>query len=578
MTGSAPAGRPSADPHDEERATADRARRTRVAAVLLVAATAVLTHFARLSQLGLYEDDYWAIAPHLGASAGRLLPRLVECFTTWPNGRPLNHFLPMLLSTVGSSLGGLPGVYALAAVWLALNGLLVMAIVRRLASEEAAVVAALAYLLFPADSTKVLLVHAAHVQGAMTFLLAGVWLWLRGGRSRALAYPVAALTLLSYETAFLPFLGVPLLRRPDRRAALRAFALHLALCAGIVAIVAAIRFATGDARAHEAAGSPARTLLRMAASVFLGPWTSGTQLWDGPLAGWRRLDGTAALVAPLLVGGLVVVLRGRRPALAAPAGEVSGPAPGPGVGGRPSSGWLLAGAAVVWAGSYALTIINYPPTQTVGRMTSTHVAAAWPVSLAFAALWDAASRGRRWRAPAAAVLVAWLVGAVAYQHHLGREYVRAWREEQRFWTRVMELAPDAGPGWTVIADGTPLNPTPVILSNSWADYWAYAHVFSRGVDAGRPSFAHLGHVGQLLEFRREGDAIAWRPEFWGGPLVRIDPARLVLLHDEHGVLGRVPELQTTAGRLASAAPPAEGPRTRWPDTPVSRLLFPDRFR
>ncbi len=554
---------------------AARVRRAPLGAVFLVSAAALLTHFARLPQLGLYEDDYWAIAPNLGAPLGRLAPTLAFHFTTWPQGRPLNHFLPVLLSTVGSSLGGLEGVYVLAAAWLAVNGLLVLAIVRRVASDEAAVVAALAYLLFPADSTKVLLVHAAHVQGAMTFLLGGVWLWLGGGRSRALSYPVAALSLLAYETAFLPFLAVPLLRRQDRRSALHAFGRHFALCAGIVAVVGAIRLATGDSRAAEAVGSPARTVFRMAASTVLGPLTSGSALVSSPVLGWRRLDPLAALVSAILVVGLAAALRAR-----APSGPGDAAAFDPIEPTRSTPAWLLAGAVATWAVSYALTLVNYPPTQTIGRLTSTHVAAAWPVSVAFAALWDIATRrGTRWRGATAAAFSVWLVGAVAYHHHLGREYVRAWRQEQRFWSEVMTLAPDAGAGWTVIAEGSrPLSVTGVIFSNSWADYWTFADIFSRGFDDGRPAFGHLGYLGADLQFRRDGDAIAWRPEFWGGPFVRIDPSRLVLLHDDGGALRRVSEIDTPAGTLVSTAPVPRTGRTVWPDTPVSRLLFPDRFR
>ena len=73
-------------------------------------------------------------------------------------------------------------------------------------------VASLVYLLFPADTTRILLVHTAHIQEAMTFLLLGIWMWLRGGWTRVLSYPVATLCLLSYETTLLPFGGAALCR------------------------------------------------------------------------------------------------------------------------------------------------------------------------------------------------------------------------------------------------------------------------------------------------------------------------------------------------------------------------------
>lgn len=563
--------------------TTGRASQVPLASVVLVAATALLANFARMQQLGLYEDDYWSIAPHLGEPVSHLLGTLVSNFTTWPTGRPLNHFLPVFLSRMGSRLGGLEGAYGLAAAWLALNGGLVYAIVRRLTSEQAGVVSAMAYLLFPADSTKTLLVHAAHVQGAMTFLLLGVWLWLRGGRCRAASYPVAALSLLSYETAFLPFLGVPLLRAPDRRTLLRTLGIHLAACAGIVAAIAAIRFATGDVRAIDAAGNPARTLYRMTTSLFLGPLTSGWSLLASALAGWRQVDALAALDAAFLVLGFGAVLQAIRwrDSMGQGAPERASPALERVAADQPSWSWLVAGAVLVWAGSYALVLTNYnyPPTQTVGRLTSTHVAAGWPVSLLLGALFEGARRrSRRWSWAAAVLFAAWLASMVTYHHHLQREYVSAWRQQQRFWKDVMALAPDAGPGWAVIAEGIPAPSTPVIYANSWADYCTYALIFPERLDERRPAFGHLGYLGQLIQFRRDGERVTWRPRWWDGPFEPIDPARLVLLRDEKGALRRVNQIETPVGRLVATAPWPAPARSQWPDTPVSRLLFPERFR
>jgi len=84
--------------------------------VSAVAITAFVAHFWRITSLGLYEDDYFAIAPNLGMPISGLWRLLIFFFQIWPQGRPLNHFLPAALASVGSSFGGLEGVYAVAGV------------------------------------------------------------------------------------------------------------------------------------------------------------------------------------------------------------------------------------------------------------------------------------------------------------------------------------------------------------------------------------------------------------------------------------------------------------------------------
>jgi len=551
--------------------------------ILLIAVTVLLLQFTRLPQFGLWEDDYWAIAPHLYGAVGNLWAAVVSSFTTWPQGRPLNHFLPPALSRVGTALGGLEGVYVLAAAWLALNGALVFLIVRRVISEAAALIAALTYLLFPADTTKILLVHAAHVQGAMTFLLLGVWLWLKGGPARIASYPVAGLTLLAFETTFLPFLAVPLLWAADRKSTIRTWVVHVISCTGIVALDAAIRFSRRDARVSDAADHTGRSIYRLVTSMYIGPLTSGRSLFVSAVTGLRQLDAFAALAGVLVVLGFVAVWReiqSRRVPVAEEA-----PAIWPDWLRQTAAQscslpwwWLLLGAMLVWCGSYALTLTDYPPTQTAGRLTSTHVAAAWPASLAVAALYEGARRrGHGGSRVAAGLFAVWLACMAGYHHYLQREYVRAWHLQQRFWRQVMTLAPEAGPGWTVIVDGIPGAGSPVIYSNAWSDDLVYRLIFTTGFGPNGPAFGHLGCLGRNIEFRRSGDTVEWRPQFWGGPFVRIDPSRLALLMDDHGVLRRVTELSTPIGTLVSAAP-STTLRTTWPPTPVSRLLFPERFQ
>ena len=84
-----------------------------------------LAHFLLSGSFGLYEDDYWSIAPWLGQPWSALGKLVVTCFETWPQGRPLNHCLPPLLAALGYRLDGLPGIYLLGFIGLSINVLLV---------------------------------------------------------------------------------------------------------------------------------------------------------------------------------------------------------------------------------------------------------------------------------------------------------------------------------------------------------------------------------------------------------------------------------------------------------------------
>jgi hypothetical protein len=467
-------------------------------------------------------------------------------------------------------------VYVLAAAWLALNGILVFHIVRRIMNSHAAIVAALAYMLFPADSIKILTHAAAHVQGAMTFSLLGIWLWLRGGTFRAISYPIAAMALLSYETTFLPFFAVILLWSSDRRTTLRTWGLHLALSAGTVVSVAAIRLSKGDIREAEVISHKSQALYRIVTSLYIGPIASGKALFTASVTGLNHLDPFAAFAAALVVIGFTAAWQSSNDPVREPT-----PAVWPKwlVTKTPAESsipwwWLFIVAIVIWSESYALTLINYPPTHTIGRGGSAHVAAAWPASLAFAALCEGLRQRPRCGPRLVAVLFpVWLACIIGYHHYIQREYVRAWRLEKRFWRQVMTLIPEAGPGWTVIVDGIPQESPAAVESNSWADFLTYREIFTSSYDPMGPAFAHIGYLGEAVKFRRTNQQVDWWPQFWCCEFVPIDPSRLALLHDDRGELRRVQEISTPVGKLVATAAPAASPRAEWSSTLVSRLLL-----
>lgn len=564
---------------DKQSASALRVVSYWLSAVGFLALAVYVVHFFNLHSYGLWEDDYWSIAPRFGAPLSDLRILWAYDFTNWPTGRPLNHFLPAALATVGFKLGGLPGIYTIAMAWLALNVCLVWAILRRLTPEIAALAGALVYVVYPADTTRILLIHAAHVQGAMTFSLAGILLWLRKDAWRWAAYPTAALSLLSYETAIIPFLLVPLLEFRGGKPHVGRWFVHTGLCMAIVALDALIRIHTGDARASAAVGSISETIYRMLTSLYIGPATGARAFAVGIWSGMTHLTVAKAAAGLVLVGALAAVIaleRVRRVPLQ--------PGSKFGRGDRPSTsssrasfvgwGWIAFGAVVTWSACYLLTIVNYPPTQLVGRLTSTHVAAAWPVALLTAALAEAVLKAPRRMRPIFAGLFALIVVTLtSYQRVLQEQYVWAWQQQKRFWKEVMEAAPDAQSGWSIIVTGPPIPAPAVIAVNSWADFHVFRSIIDGTSNNKGTAFAHLGYLGSLIQFRKEGEQIEWRPQFWGGEFVPIDPNRLVLLESDGQHIHRIARLSTVAGMLESSADARPPARTVWPETPVAQLLF-----
>src|SRR5436305_461513 len=83
--------------------------------------------------------------------------------------RPLGFFLPDLFSFIGDKLGGLPAIYLLGFLIVTLNSFLCYRLLRTRIPRAAALAGALAFCLFPADTTKILLTHDFQLQPSLTF-------------------------------------------------------------------------------------------------------------------------------------------------------------------------------------------------------------------------------------------------------------------------------------------------------------------------------------------------------------------------------------------------------------------------
>jgi hypothetical protein len=127
----------------------------------------------------------------------------------------------------------------------------------------------------------------------MTFSLAGLLLWRRGGVARVVAYPIAGLSLLSFETAYIAFLCAPLLlasRAEFRR--LSAWVVHAAGCSIVVGLVVLARVVHGGwpNGARDVLGKPAEAATRAITSLYLGPLSDLHAFGHAVVEGGRHTD------------------------------------------------------------------------------------------------------------------------------------------------------------------------------------------------------------------------------------------------------------------------------------------------
>ncbi len=211
----------------------------------------------------------------------------------------------------------------------------------------------------------------------MTFFLVAALLSL-DHRSwvRAAAYPVAFLSLLSYETCYLLFIGFPLLRaRLAWRYAL-GYGVHVSVCAASILAVIAIRMGSGETRMTTAMGEPWEVVYKVIASPFIGFYTSASRLLNFVPEAFTSVDAAGGFAicfgVAIAVSFGLYLLREKSASESAIANQVA------------AFTWLssvldpegltrwgsLAVSLFLWLFSYGFTLNNFPPTDVMGRQTS----------------------------------------------------------------------------------------------------------------------------------------------------------------------------------------------------------------
>jgi hypothetical protein len=143
-----------------------------------------VAHFLHSRDFGLYEDDWGRIPEVMGFDWHELGTALGHDIAMGPSqGRPLHPSLIQLFSFIGYKAGGLHGLYGMAFLILLTNAVLFYFVMKRVCDDQQfAFLGAVAFSVFPADTTQAFLTHAFGAQPAITLLLIALLLYISGWR------------------------------------------------------------------------------------------------------------------------------------------------------------------------------------------------------------------------------------------------------------------------------------------------------------------------------------------------------------------------------------------------------------
>jgi hypothetical protein len=241
--------------------------------VLVIFLVNFIANFSLSSQFGIYEDDHFFTLIPASWTSSSFLHFLISCFQSSPGGRPLGYALNTTISFLVGRYLSVQTVYLLGWLIVSFNSYLIYRILKPLLGNQPAFVAALSYILFPADLSKQILMHRAFVHAANTSVLLGTLLYQRDTTtSKFASYVVASLSLIIWEGPFFGFIAAPFLIINGRAPFFQRFWKHVAIVGGILALTLAVRLVFGEDRAKEVVTDFFEAAGRMASATWIGPW------------------------------------------------------------------------------------------------------------------------------------------------------------------------------------------------------------------------------------------------------------------------------------------------------------------
>jgi hypothetical protein len=494
-----------------------------MAVAIALAITIWIAHFSQSFHFGLYEDDWAFIGQPIAWTWAHFLDWISMCFTAWPQGRPVGFATVATVAYIGSRIGGLELLYCMAFAFHLGNALLLYAIVRRKLSPAPSLCAALAFSLFPSNTSVPLLTNSFFGSLTVFFLLFAIWLYLKGWR--AAAYLVSIGSLLTYESAFLPFFAVPLLLAKPLRQIRRELLKHWAILLAIGGSLFWFRLHIGENKtAAVIKDGLFGTLERIATAMWVGPFTTLRLFFARIITLFHEGDREVWLMVLMVALGLTMVLYFVRTSssdtleiwpfsltiqrfqfrASLTIDETSAEALRVG-----ACGFVM----LILAYGLAISTFYYPPNIEAGRLTMTHLSAAVGSALLFGALASMfmdVSQCHHKRIWAVLVLACYFSGLAGFHYRVQQDFRRAWRIQRTFWNSVLRECPDLREGTIIIYEGAYPQPR-YVLADSWADPLVLGEVYRFPENWKTPPQLFSGSATWVSDVTPVGDQLLWHP-------------------------------------------------------------------
>jgi drug/metabolite transporter superfamily protein YnfA len=491
-----------------------RSRTFQLCMVFFVIAVVVwAARFSRSAEFGIYEDDWTIIPRAIEMSFSQLLEFIFNYISNFlGQGRPFHHSLIYFLSFVGWRIGELGGIYFIGYLIVASNAFLFYLLLKRLYSHQFALVGALAYSLYSADTTQAFLTHSLGLHPSLTFFLLATHLYL--SHKYVFSYLLILMSLLTYETPFLLFLAVPLLGSEWNKRLIKRLLVHGAILAIFFISVYLLRLSVGELRVINL--DYVKALETSIRHMLEGPvYGLGSYFNRARQMYWvldNKIISSISISFPilflLLYLGAIDHSKGTRkqavtkiePSLTNVIEKIKKQ-----IKLTQSSDScknlfkLLVVSIVMLVLAYPLTLTSEPDLS-FGRVTRNHFAAIVGTSLLIAGVWTIFTdtvRNRWIRLSGSAIFALGFAIMVGFGQVVQRDYTVGWIYQQEFWSDLLQLIPDANEGTAIIVDPSGMKEPIHILANTWNMPRVLERIFEFPEDWEVPPSAYKMELGWL---------------------------------------------------------------------------------
>jgi hypothetical protein len=527
----------------------------------LLLLTCWVAHFVFFERFRIYEDDYIHSLPQMTWSSHDLGPALTRVILNPPESRPLGFLICDLEFFLLMRGGSVQIGYLFGMVLITVNSFLLYLFLKREFGRVPAIVGALVYLLYPADTCRQILMHQPFLHLGWLILLTALLLYQR--RRPVLAFLVVSLCLISYESFYLPFLFAPLVCRSSGLLRLRRLILHAIIFFSVAGAVFAVRSISGEERAGLVMQNLYALPIKILQACTLGPIVSGQLLFSRPVD--ALLNGQPAeYLAGFIVAAICFFLfnRMRTPA------ELN-ESVGSTIITRSKTLWpALLGGLLAWAFSYFLSFREgyFPPLVTIGRLTAVHSVGEFGAAVIIAGVVTILQpRQNRIMFLGLAVAASLYFGLLTVfgVHIQSSEYVTQGEEQAIFWRTIMRTSGDLGPHDIILfeeaSDPVTAPVTPGFPSFGELNYFPMASaVFAKSATNKAVSFRIFGLWPECgFEDTPQGRRLhtpVWAPGLWP----TVTDYHFIYFKMEAGQLKRVTQPVNILGKWFTPIPqPAE---------------------